>query len=196
MNKTEYLNSLRNLLHHLPKEELDKAMEYYEEYFADAGVENEAQAIEDLGSPQTAAESIIKTLVINNAKEPVVTIKKGIKSVWIGLLYICGIPIGLPIALMLIVVLIILILTMFILLMCFYLASVLLVIGGVMAVISSFFGISYGVGVFLTVLGMGFSFLGIGLMIFIGTTKLSKNFLSLLTNLFSKILKKGGKKNE
>ena len=56
MNKQEYMNQLKERLRRLPKEDFARAVEYYEEYFAEAGEENEAKAIEDLGSPQEAAD--------------------------------------------------------------------------------------------------------------------------------------------
>lgn len=60
MNKYEYLAQLRNALATLPKAEQDEAMSYYEEFFIDAGVENEQAVIASLGSPETLAASIIK----------------------------------------------------------------------------------------------------------------------------------------
>ena len=59
MTKTEYMRTLAHKLRRLPKEDYDKAMEYFEEYFAEAGPEFEQQAIEDLGSPKDAANQLI-----------------------------------------------------------------------------------------------------------------------------------------
>lgn len=52
MTKADYMKTLAYSLRHLPKEEFEQAMDYFEEYFAEAGPENEQQAIEDLGSPE------------------------------------------------------------------------------------------------------------------------------------------------
>lgn len=41
MNKYEFLSRLRNALSALPNEERDAAMSYYEEFFSDAGEDNE-----------------------------------------------------------------------------------------------------------------------------------------------------------
>lgn len=49
MTKKEYMKKLAYQLRRLPKEDFDKAMDYFEEYFEDAGIENEQKAIEDLG---------------------------------------------------------------------------------------------------------------------------------------------------
>ena len=37
-------------------------MDYFEEYFEDAGIENEQKAIEDLGAPEEAASALILDL--------------------------------------------------------------------------------------------------------------------------------------
>lgn len=59
MNKTQYLKELNGYLYTLPEEERDAALKYYEEFFADAGEENEQLVISDLGSPKSLAQAII-----------------------------------------------------------------------------------------------------------------------------------------
>ena len=59
MNKYEFLERLRNALSSVPQEERDAAMSYYEEFFSDAGEENEQAVIASLGSPEELARSII-----------------------------------------------------------------------------------------------------------------------------------------
>ena len=44
------------------KKDYDKALAYFDEYFEDAGPENEQQAIADLGSPEEAAKELIMNL--------------------------------------------------------------------------------------------------------------------------------------
>ena len=58
MTKYEFLGDLSRLLSDLPEEERTEAMEYYEDYFSDAGRENEAQVIKELGSPERIAAQI------------------------------------------------------------------------------------------------------------------------------------------
>ena len=59
MNKYEFLAQLRNALSSVPLEEREAAMSYYEEFFSDAGEENEQAVIASLGSPEELARSII-----------------------------------------------------------------------------------------------------------------------------------------
>lgn len=62
MSKEIFLAQLERLLYDIPKEERDEAMDYYRSYFDDAGVENEAVVLEELGSPKMIADSIIEAL--------------------------------------------------------------------------------------------------------------------------------------
>lgn len=58
MNKEEFLLRLERLLYDIPREEREEALEYYRNYFADAGEENEAAVLAELGSPEKAAAGI------------------------------------------------------------------------------------------------------------------------------------------
>lgn len=67
MNKTEFLSRLRIALAPLPEEERNAAMVYYEEFFDDAGAENEQSVIAEFGSPEELAKSIVEE---NNRENP------------------------------------------------------------------------------------------------------------------------------
>lgn len=58
MNRVEFLTELERLLSGMPEDERQAAVQYYADYLADAGEENEAEAIRELGSPEKVAESI------------------------------------------------------------------------------------------------------------------------------------------
>ena len=60
MNAYEYLQALRAALAVLPDDEINSAMRYYEDYFLDAGDENAAQVIEELGPPEQVAQAILR----------------------------------------------------------------------------------------------------------------------------------------
>lgn len=59
MTREEYLKELDANLIALSKEERDMAVNFYSEYFDDAGPENEQATIEELGKPYNLARSII-----------------------------------------------------------------------------------------------------------------------------------------
>lgn len=58
MNRMEFMAELERLLADMPEEERQAAVQYYADYFADAGEANEADVIRELGSPEKVAESI------------------------------------------------------------------------------------------------------------------------------------------
>ncbi|MBE6987434.1 MAG: hypothetical protein E7432_01470 [Ruminococcaceae bacterium] len=60
MSKEQFIARLKNALSPLSAEDIRNAVEYYEEYFADAGEENQADVISALGSPEALAENIIR----------------------------------------------------------------------------------------------------------------------------------------
>lgn len=62
MNKIEFMRQLDVLLMNLPIHEREEALQYYEDYFADAGEENEQAVIASLGSPAKVAENIKRDL--------------------------------------------------------------------------------------------------------------------------------------
>ncbi|MCM1299214.1 MAG: DUF1700 domain-containing protein [Firmicutes bacterium] len=67
MNKYDFLSRLRTALSPLPQEERDAAMSYYEEFFSEAGEDNEQSVIASLGAPEELAKSIIDE---NNLENP------------------------------------------------------------------------------------------------------------------------------
>ena len=68
MTRNEFLAELKKHLQSLAEAEQEEAIRYYEEYFDDAGPENEARVIEELGSPAELARDIIANSTFSIAK--------------------------------------------------------------------------------------------------------------------------------
>ena len=66
MTRKEFMYRLAEQLLPLPADERVSALKYYDEYFDDAGPENEQKILEELGDPRTVAESIIREYAQNN----------------------------------------------------------------------------------------------------------------------------------
>ena len=62
MNRAAFMQQLESLLQNISVAERQEALQYYNDYFDDAGVENEEEVIENLGSPASIAENIINDL--------------------------------------------------------------------------------------------------------------------------------------
>lgn len=68
MNRSEYLRILSERISSLPLDEYSNIMEYYTEYFEDAGEGNDGKVIEELGSPESLAEKIINESTDKNVQ--------------------------------------------------------------------------------------------------------------------------------
>ena len=68
MNRKEFLAQLERLLWDIPVQEREEALEFYNNYFDDAGAENESSVIQELGSPGKVA-AIIKADLGGSRKE-------------------------------------------------------------------------------------------------------------------------------
>ena len=60
MNRAEFMSRLRELLSDITESEREEALNYYEDYFDEAGAENESSVIQDLVSPEKVAFIIKK----------------------------------------------------------------------------------------------------------------------------------------
>lgn len=58
MNRVEFMSQLERLLWDIPESDRQDALCYYNDYFDEAGVENEEQVIQKLGSPGKVAATI------------------------------------------------------------------------------------------------------------------------------------------
>ncbi len=195
MNKEEYLRQLKEKLKRLPREDFERAVEYYEEYFQEAGEENEAKAIEDLGSPQEAAEQIIHDMALDYSKEPVKDVKSGMNAVWVALLALCAAPVALPLLLTGAVLIIAAGIVVWALLLALLLTGVCGVIAGPLTIICGFSVLTKSIPVFLTCMGMGLLSAGIGAALTYGIYLLSKAFLKWMLCSLAGLIRKGDKKN-
>lgn len=59
MSRREFMERLKALLATVPDGEREEALQYYNDYFDDAGPENEEQVIRELGSPEQVAQKIV-----------------------------------------------------------------------------------------------------------------------------------------
>ena len=69
MSRTEFMRQLESLLQNISATEREEALQYYNEYFNDAGPENEQNVIEALGNPMKVAENIKKDIFGNGYGE-------------------------------------------------------------------------------------------------------------------------------
>ena len=58
MIREDFMDKLAFLLQDLSETDREEALQYYNDYFDDAGPENEATVVEELGSPEQVAPKI------------------------------------------------------------------------------------------------------------------------------------------
>ena len=114
MNRNDFLRRLEVLLSDISKEEREEALQYYRDYFEDAGAEREADVVRELESPEKVAETIKADLKRDTYTEdmtqsfPVQTgttqntqstpkSNNGLKILLIVLIVLVGAPVILPI---------------------------------------------------------------------------------------------------
>lgn len=94
MKKTEYLAELDRYLRKLPEADYKEAMEYFTEYFDEAGEDKEEEVIRELGTPKEAANEIIHNILGKTLVEDKPRSYK--QTLTIAVLAILAAPIGLP----------------------------------------------------------------------------------------------------
>nr|WP_205395371.1 DUF1700 domain-containing protein [Streptococcus lutetiensis] len=161
MTKSEYLAKLDKYLKKLPKEDYLEAMDYFREYFDEAGPENEEEVIAELGAPKDAAHDIISRLLDEKIVEDEKSPKNKAVIIWIAILAILASPVALPLILTLLMV-IITILAIGIAIIAMVLAlGVALLTSGVYMLIDSWSYLSIAPST--TALGVGLGLLSLGL---------------------------------
>ena len=171
MNKDEYLEKLSTYIRkEIPADEYNNVMEYYSEYFADAGPDKEQDVIMELGNPEDIAKSVIAEYRGKNPSDIYVE-KPRKKGIPVGLFVAVAI-IGLPLWLSLLVVAICIIAVLFVVAFAVAVSSIAFMLGG--AIIS-------GVGIVTAFMSPGNGMVAVGggfLMIAAGV------ILMMLTVLF------------
>ncbi len=195
MSKEEYLKQLKERLKRLPKEDFECAVEYYEEYFADAGEGNEEKAIEDLGSPQEAADQIIHDMAVDYSRGPVKNVRRGLDALWVAVLALFAAPIALPLLFAGIVLVIAAVVVVWALLLVLILVGACAVITGPLTIIAGFTVLTKSFPVFLTCAGIGLMATGAGAALTYGMYLLCQSFLVWILRSLAKMIRKGDREH-
>ncbi|MFC3928613.1 DUF1700 domain-containing protein [Streptococcus caprae] len=190
MTKTEYLAELDRYLHRLPKADYEEAIEYFTEYFEEAGPEHEQEIMAELGSPREAASDLIVRLLDEGDELAYVSPKKQHNLVKIALIGLLAAPMAIP----LLVTLLALVFTIVILAgaMIFTVAvigfalfgsSVFMIVDGLSYVTSGLWTAFLGTGT-------GLLFLGVGILLLIASWEIAKMAGQTIISLSKWVLKR------
>ncbi|MCL1914558.1 MAG: DUF1700 domain-containing protein [Eubacteriaceae bacterium] len=170
MGRREFIDELERRLRKLPNEEINEALEFYEQYFDEAGSENEGYVLAELGSPASVASQIIASYAAKDKE----TGKRRLSTVWIAILAIFASPIALPLSITAAVVSFSLIIVVISLIIAIGAAGIGLLLGGALCALLSFTIIISSFGTALLVLGIGFILLGLGMSILSSAIELAR----------------------
>lgn len=178
MTRTEYLAKLDRYLHRLPERDYQEAMDYFTEYFDEAGPENEAQVMTELGTPKEAAQDLLEQLWDKQEdREPSRSRFKGLRLALLTLIVA-------PLSLLAILVAVPLVIVFLATILAFVVSALASLLGGV-AVLAVFIWESMtlpGLTPAAMAMGIGAGLLIMGIMlllylIFIGLSKVLTRFL-------------------
>lgn len=197
MNRQEFMEELKRGLQGISEEESEDAVNYYEEYFEEAGSENEAEVIKELGNPIQIAKRIKAEVTIKQVKDEEVKSSKQIKGILSSMGLILGVlfasPLLIPMGLTGVIAMgtiLLLILTV--------VGSV--IVGGISIAVTGVIVIFVGIyvlflepltGVFL--IGASSAIIGLDILIAYGLMGIAKKLIKVSANIGSKIIDQLGK---
>lgn len=190
MSREEYLRALSRELRRLPKDEYEKAMDYYVEYFEEAGPEKEQEIIKDLGSPKDVAAQIIMDAAMERMDKPQKSMKRGLSTVWMVVLAVCAAPIALPLAIGILAMAGGVLVTAGALLLCALLVEAGAVAAGVVAVVGGIVLLFSHPLSALTVTGMGLFMIGISILGAFVLCLLFRGMVYMIQALFRRIMRR------
>lgn len=190
MNRQEYMKALEKKLGRLPRSNYNEAMQYFEEYFNEAGPEGEADAIRDLGSPDEAAQQIITNIAIEYAENPRKGLRNRFNSVWISVLAVCAIPIAFPLAVGALIVVLTLLLSVYILCLSVVFAGALFLLCSLPVLIAGISVIIPYAASGITCIGMALTSAGAGLLLLLCGVRLTRYSFTGMKQLLSRSLSK------
>lgn len=157
MDRRQFLDKLRNQLKHLPQDEINNILRYYNEYFDDAVNQDEQQIISDLGDPEELAKQISMNYSTKYNFSEKKTKKSGISSLWWFLLGIFSFPVTIPVFILLFIIIV------------FVLAILIAIIGllftGIGVTVVSIGSVFYHIPTMLLFIGIAMVFIGLPILL-------------------------------
>ena len=204
MTSQEYLNQLQKYLKKLPQSDYEDAMEYFTEYFADAGPENEQAVIEELGTPQLAAAELMMNLLDKKIDEHAAMEQEekrkekkkmtGASIIWIAVLALFAAPVGAPVLISVIIVLLCVALCVVLFDMSIFLAAAVGVAVGIKLLLRGILAVTVSFGGFSLITGMGILLIGISILCIVFGVYLAKWMGWLFVWCARRITRKGGRR--
>ncbi len=193
MTRTEYIAKLTKYLRKLPQQDYEEAIEYFMEYFEEAGPENEARVIAELGTPKEAAHEVISRLLEEKIVEDKSSLRNKTTILWIAILAVLASPVALPILLFFLAMIVTLLMIIFAVIVTALALTFALLISGVYTFFTSFSLLSVSLASTLFGGGLGLLMFGGALLLLLISFEICKLIVKLITLLIKWLIKKGRK---
>ena len=193
MTKTEYIAKLTKYLRKLPQQDYEEAIEYFMEYFEEAGPENEARVIAELGTPKEAAHEVISRLLEEKIVEDKSSLRNKTAILWIAILAVLASPVALPILLFFLAMIVTLLMIIFAVIVTALALTFALLISGVYTFFTSFSLLNVSLASTLFGGGLGLLMFGGALLLLLISFEICKLIVKLITLLIKWLIKKGRK---
>jgi len=198
MNRADFIAELAARLERLPASERDDAINYYEEYFNEAGPQREKNVIDELGSPAKTAAQILAEYSSGYVLAPAEKKAKAkkINNLNAIILGILTAPITLPLAIGALALLFSVIVSAGAVAFSFLAVSFACVASGVITIAIGCFYPGVGFATGMVAAGNGMMIAGMGILIFIPSIKFAKSLGYFITKAAAKIFNKIAKRNK
>lgn len=193
MTKTEYIAKLTKYLRKLPQQDYEEAIEYFMEYFEEAGPENEARVIAELGTPKEAAHEVISRLLEEKIVEDKSSLRNKTAILWIAILAVLASPVALPILLFFLAMIMTLLMIIFAVIVTALALTFALLISGIYTFFTSFSLLNVSLASTLFGGGLGLLMFGGALLLLLISFEICKLIVKLITLLIKWLIKKGRK---
>ena len=193
MTKTEFIAKLTKYLRKLPQQDYEEAIEYFMEYFEEAGPENEARVIAELGTPKEAAHEVISRLLEEKIVEDKSSLRNKTTILWIAILAVLASPVALPILLFFLAMIVTLLMIIFAVIVTALALTFALLISGVYTFFTSFSLLNVSLASTLFGGGLGLLMFGGALLLLLISFEICKLIVKLITLLIKWLIKKGRK---
>ena len=193
MTRTEYIAKLTKYLRKLPQKDYEEALEYFMEYFEEAGPENEAQVIAELGTAKEAAHEVISRLLDEKIIEEKSSLRNKTTILWIAILAVLASPVALPILLFFLAMIMTLLMIIFAVIVTALALTFALLISGVYTFFTSFSLLNVSLASTLFGGGLGLLMFGGALLLLLISFEICKLIVKLITLLIKWLIKKGRK---
>ncbi|MDH6366188.1 MULTISPECIES: DUF1700 domain-containing protein [unclassified Breznakia] len=197
MTKQQYITKLSFYLRGMEESEYEDVMNYIQEYFEDAGIENEQSVMEELGSPQKLAATLRAEATIksaNNKREEAESNlqqekqkNSTLKTILIIVLGIFALPIALPLAIAMIAVIFALFAVLVSMVIVVVVMIVALFIVGIPNVVHSISLFSVSIADGLVALGASLMMIGAGLLMALVVVAIISKFIPWMVRQLTKI---------